>query len=105
MKQYIIHDGQAEQGPFNLDQLKLQPLKKDTPIWYEGLESWTTVSEIEELQSLFIVKPTPPPLQKATPPKLEQTSYTSPSYEETFPTKKKSLLVPLIIGGIVIVVS
>lgn len=103
MTQYFIHNGQNEEGPFDLEQLKLQTLKKDTPIWYEGLESWTTVGEIEELKFLFVTKPTPPPLVKATPPKIEQTSYTSPSYDEAFPTKKKSSLVPLIVGAVILV--
>jgi hypothetical protein len=108
MRQYFIQNGQNEEGPFDLEQLKLQTLKKDTPIWYEGLESWTTVGEIEELKSIFISKLTPPPFVKptevkATPPKTEQTSYASTSYEEAFPTKKRSLLVPLIIGGVIVV--
>ena len=109
MTQYYIHDGHQEQGPFDIEQLKSQTLKKDTPIWYEGLESWTTVGEIEELKQLFATKPTPPPLiktaaeVKATPPKIEQPSYAATNYQDAFPSKKKSLLVPLIIGGIIIV--
>lgn len=111
MTQYYFHDGQQEQGPYDIEQLKSQTLKKDTPIWYEGLESWTTVGEVEELKQLFAIKPTPPPLIKpvpeikATPPKIEQTSYAAPSYEEAFPTKKKSLVVPLIIGGSLVVIG
>jgi hypothetical protein len=103
MRQYFIHNGQNEEGPFDLEQLKLQTLKKDTPIWHEGLESWTTVGEIEELKFLFVTKTTPPPLVKATPPKIEQTSYASPSYDEAFPAKKKSSLVPLIVGAVILV--
>lgn len=103
MRQYFIHNGQNEEGPFDLEQLKLQTLKKDTPIWYEGLESWTTVNEIEELKLIFTTNHTPPPLVKATPPKLKQTGYSSASYEEAFPAKKKSLLIPLIMGGVLIV--
>ena len=108
MTQYYFHDGQQEQGPFNIEQLKSQTLKKDTPIWYEGLESWTNVGEVEELKPLFASKPTPPPLiktvpeVKATPPKIEQPPYAATNSQDTFPTKKKSLLVP-IIGGILIV--
>jgi len=54
MKQYFIHNGQNEEGPFDLEQLKLQPLKKETPIWYEGLDKWTTAGEIEEIKILFV---------------------------------------------------
>lgn len=109
MTQYYFHDGQKEQGPFDIEQLKSKTLQKDTPIWYEGLESWTTVGEVDELKQLFASKPTPPPLIKSdpkattTPPKIEQPSYGTTNYQDTFPTKKKSLLVPLVIGGILIV--
>lgn len=108
MTQYYFHDGQQEKGPFDIEQLKSQTLKNDTPIWYEGLENWTTVGEVDELKKIFVTKPTPPPLikpipeVKATPPKIEQQSYAATNQQEVFPTKKKSLLVPLIIGGILI---
>lgn len=108
MTQYYFHDGQQEQGPFDIEQLKSQTLKKDTPIWYDGLENWTTIGEVDELKQLFETKPTPPPLiksipeVKATPPKIEQTSYAATNYQDAFPKKKKSLLIPLIIGGILI---
>ena len=111
MTQYYLHDGQQEKGPFDIEQLKSQILKKDTPIWYEGLESWTTVGEVEELKQLFATKPTPPPLIKtipeikATPPKIEQASYAATNYQDVFPTKKKSLSLPLIIGGALIFIG
>ena len=111
MTHYYFHDGQQEQGPFDIEQLKSQTLKKDTPIWYDGLENWTTVGEVYELKQLFVTKPTPPPLIKSIPevktmpPKIEQTSYAAPSYEEAFPTKKKSLVVPLIVGGSLVVIG
>ena len=69
MKQYFIHDGQSEKGPLNIEQLKLETLKKETPIWYEGLENWVKAGEVEELKNLFAI--TPPPLIKAIPPKTE----------------------------------
>lgn len=109
MTQYYFHDGQQEQGPFDIEQLKSHTLKKDTPIWYEGLENWTTIGEVKELKQLFAAKLTPPPLIKPIPevraalPKIEQQTYAATNYQDAFPTKKKSFLVPLIIGGILIV--
>ena len=64
MKQYYIHDGQMEKGPFDFEQLKSQSLKKETPVWYEGLENWSMAGNVDELQELFIRKTTPPPLPK-----------------------------------------
>lgn len=106
MTQFFIHDGQNEKGPLDIEQLKLEQIKKDTPIWFEGLENWTTVGEVEELKNLFITKPTPPPLKKnietiVTPP-LSYTSSIDNSFE---PTKKKSLKVSLIIAGIIAVIG
>ena len=64
MTQYFIHDGQKEKGPFDLEQLKAQSLTKDTPIWYEGLEQWTTAGNVEQLKELFSSRTTPPTLQE-----------------------------------------
>ena len=110
MTQYFIHDGQNEKGPLGIEQLKFESLKQDTPIWYEGLESWTTARQVEELKFLFSVKPTPPPLIKSippvvTPPRIEQTSYSTPIHKELEPTTKKNLKVTLIIAASILVIA
>lgn len=105
MRQYFIHNGQNEEGPFDIEQLKLQPLKKETPIWYEGLENWTTASEIEEIKYLFAIKQTPPPLVKSVPPKIQQQTYASTNVDNSQTSKKKSLLIPIVIGSIVLIGS
>jgi hypothetical protein len=51
-------------GPFDLDELKIQGIKKDTQIWHEGMQDWSTAGEIEELKNLFPV--VPPPIIKKT---------------------------------------
>lgn len=99
MTQFYYHDGQQEQGPFDIEQLKSKDLKKDTPIWYEGLDSWTTVSEVEELTKLFAVKPTPPPLKKQS----EQSYASSVPVTEQTEIKKRSSIIPIIIGGLIII--
>jgi hypothetical protein len=77
MTKYFLHDGNQEQGPFDIEELKLKNLTKDTSVWHEGLENWTTAGELTELNDLIIRK-TPPPLfkpqeeVKSTPPKVEQ---------------------------------
>ena len=93
MRQYFIHDGQSEKGPLDIEQLKLENLKKETPIWFDGLENWTTVGDVEELKDL--VKSTPPPLKKAepissTPPKIETTQTFSKPQSIVEPAKQKS---------------
>lgn len=105
MKQYYLHNGQNEIGPFDLENLKQQKLKKETPIWYEGLESWTTANDIEELKTLFIGQSKPPPLMKPSPLPIEELKNIEqiPFNHEVFPKKKKSYLISILIGGILIV--
>ena len=63
MRKYFVHDGQTEVGPLQFEELSFQKLTKETPIWYEGLEKWTTAAEVEELKYLFTPKLIPPPLR------------------------------------------
>lgn len=63
MKKYYLHNGNDNIGPFDLDELKIQGIKKDTQIWHEGMENWSTAGEIEELKSILTV--VPPPIKKA----------------------------------------
>ena len=105
MIQYFIHDGQNEKGPFDLEQLKREKLVKDTPIWYEGLEKWTTAGEVEELKVLFITTPTPPPLKPTVIPTLKTSAPLTSANNNAgvSASKKKSLMI--IIVPIVIIVA
>ena len=102
MTQYFIHDGQNEKGPFDLEQLKEQSLTKDTPIWHEGLEQWTTAGNVEQLKELFSSKTTPPPLTRVSE-EVKPPSFAKAYSEDVLPTKKKNKLIPLIVGGVLIV--
>ena len=103
MRQYFIHNGQTEQGPLDIEQLKLQPLKLDTPIWYEGLKHWTIAGEIEEIKFMFVTKTSPPPFVKSTPPSFQDPISTFSDSDTLEVPKKKSLLYPFIIGSVVII--
>jgi hypothetical protein len=75
MIKYYLHDGIQEQGPFDFEELKSKNVTKDTKVWHEGLDNWTTAGEISELKDLLIRK-TPPPLnatiEEVKPPKLKE---------------------------------
>lgn len=58
MREYYTHIGKIQKGPFTLDELKLQNINANTPVWYEGLQEWTTANEIGELEVLFDLKKT-----------------------------------------------
>ena len=64
MRKYFIHNGFSEVGPFTIDKLKEHQLKRDTPIWYEGLQNWTIAGNIEELKSIIESDALPPKFTK-----------------------------------------
>ncbi len=71
MKKYFLNDGTGQQGPFTLEELKEKNIKADTPIWYDGLASWTTAGALDELKDVIVHTPppyqAPPPVQEVKP--------------------------------------
>lgn len=53
MKKYYTHNGTDAQGPFDLDELRLQEVTKETLVWTEETPDWHAAGEIEELNELF----------------------------------------------------
>jgi hypothetical protein len=101
MMQYFIHDGHKENGPYSFEQLKQMSIKKETPVWHEGLSSWTTAGEVNDLESLFPPKIAPPPIQGKTMSTIPVGN--SSSFAGTTYSKKKSPLVPFIILGVIVI--
>ena len=99
MKKYFLHDGADQQGPFDIDDLKAKNISRETPIWFDGINEWTTAEKIDELKSLF--EAVPPPFKTATPPPIQktETKQTETVYQ---PEKKKnnSGKYALIFGGL-----
>ncbi len=50
MRKYFFKDGNIEKGPFTLDQLKLEKIYANSPIWFEELGEWVNAAEVEELE-------------------------------------------------------
>lgn len=90
MKKYFIQGGNGQTGPFDIDDLKIKKLSKTTPVWYEGLNEWTTAEKIDELKPLFHPS-TPPPFEekKTSPPPFEVKNEQTKSIADQ-PAKKKS---------------
>lgn len=61
MDKYFYTDGREKFGPFAKEELKNEPIDRNTKIWYHGLEQWTKISEIKELEE--IVSSIPPQLE------------------------------------------
>ncbi len=100
MRKYFIHNGQSEIGPFDFEQLKTMQLKNETPIWYEGLQNWTTANNIEELKSILNSNVYPPKFENFTQQNSNPPIFSKPVYEnnQNFPPKKKKTLRNILIG-------
>jgi len=95
MKQYFIHDGHNQQGPYNFDELKNLKLTRENMIWCEGMESWKPAGEIEELKSLLTAVPPPLPKTSNMPPPI--TPKSKPEF--TVDKNKKKKLFYILIGA------
>jgi hypothetical protein len=95
MKKYFLHDGNQQLGPFDIGELKLKTINKDTRVWSEGMSDWAKAEDIDELQGIFAQ--TPPPFNATNNSAKKNTVAAS------LPQKKKSkvwivILVILLIG-------
>lgn len=102
MKKYFLHDGSQQAGPFDIEELKSKNLNQDTPIWFEGLEEWTTINKVDELKEIITVTPPPFATKLASPPPVQK----PPTQQKIFVDKPKqsssTWRTLLIIGGIVV---
>ena len=101
MRKYFIHNGETENGPFDIEQLKSMQIKNETPIWYEGIQNWTIAGNVEELKSIIISTSTPPKFENFSqqntninPPKFNQTQQKEIEKEP----KKKNILGSILFG-------
>jgi hypothetical protein len=53
MKQYFIHDGKNQLGPFDMEQLKNMNVQRNQQVWCEGMEQWKPAGDVEELSVLW----------------------------------------------------
>ena len=87
MKEYYIHNGKDNRGPFNIEELKDQKITKDTPVWSNDIQDWKKAGEVDELKSILSNNP---PLLK----KIQKSEYQKP---------KKSIFLKYLIIAISII--
>jgi hypothetical protein len=119
MKKFYIINGQNQEGPFDIEQFKSLNIKRDTPVWYEGIENWTTAEKVEDLKSLLPKTAIPPKYEipiddniASTPPKfnIQEEKKETPkrntdtSKNESIESNKNNSKRSLIIGGGVLLV-
>ena len=102
MRKYFIHNGETENGPFDIEQLKSMQIKSETPIWYEGLQNWTIAGNVEDLKSIIISTSTPPKFENFAkqnsnvhPPSFRKTNFEP---NQNFEPKKSKTLRNVLIG-------
>ena len=94
MRKYFIHNGQSEIGPFDFEQLREMQIKKDTPVWYDGIQDWTKANNLEELKTIITSNTLPPKFQNFTQQDINSPIFSKPIYEKNqdiAPVKKKKL--------------
>jgi len=64
MKKYFYIKEGVKLGPFDLEDLKSEEVKRETLVWFQGIKDWKKASEIKELDELFIHLPPPLPTEQ-----------------------------------------
>ena len=95
MKKYYLHNGNEQEGPFDIDELKAKNITPDTPIWYDGIENWTSARDIDELKECFSGK-TPPPFK----PKVETNQTDSHPISTNGKKIGKEVIIAVVVIGI-----
>jgi GYF domain 2 len=57
MKKYFIREGDKEFGPFSIEQLKANNLRRETLVWKAGFKRWISAGEVSELRLIFDKRP------------------------------------------------
>lgn len=69
MRKYYINNGHESLGPFDLNELRLKRIDRETMVWFFGLESWAKAKSVPELKELFSYSSR---LKIGEPPMLER---------------------------------
>jgi hypothetical protein len=91
MNEYYYNDGQQNNGPFKIGELKNKNITRETLIWCEGMRDWVKAQDIEELKFLFTS--IPPLIKNIAPPPV----LTSVNNNKTVKAKSKSKIIRNII--------
>ncbi len=77
-----IHINGIQEGPYQLEELPLNRIKPDTPVWYEGLDYWKEASQAPEVARLLAQRPVPEVSVEVEPnPEPEVTTIVTPAPE------------------------
>ena len=71
MKEYFYLEGKEQRGPFVLEEIKAKGLTNETLVWFDGIENWTPLINIPELN--IVLKKSPPKTPSDTEVEINKT--------------------------------
>lgn len=94
MNRYFYIDSEGKQkGTFTLDDLRNEPIRKETMVWTQGMAEWKRANDVVDMQPLFDVSP-PTDKQLVNPP-IQPAQQTSINHD--IPSMPKSWMVESIL--------
>jgi uncharacterized membrane protein YhaH (DUF805 family) len=57
MKKYFYSNDNKKNGPYSFEELKNENIKKETLIWFEGLDDWTKAEYVLEIKEILELSP------------------------------------------------
>ena len=96
---YYYAAGDEHRGPFTIDQLRAQALRRDTMVWKEGMAQWQRAENVPELAELFA--PPPPPINPGAYPYGGAYAGAAGAYDLSgvFGTKLAAGICAILVGG------
>lgn len=96
MNRYFYIDSEGKQkGPFSLDELKSEQVRRETLMWTQGMPEWLRAYDVVELQPLFDVSTTAHNQYEETAPQ-QQVAYQQ-TIAQNVPVMPKSWMVESIL--------
>ena len=102
MKKYFYTNGKDKIGPFTFEELKKQNLSRETKVWFYGLDNWTTLSEVEELNS---ITSSVPPKLKISKPKEIQNTIKPKTTKQKLSIEKKTIKTKTKIKQVIVIIA
>jgi hypothetical protein len=110
MAKYFYTDGKEKYGPYSIEELSGQPISRTTKVWCYGMDKWTELSQVPELNNVF--NSIPPELSskrsaeekpKPNKPETEQIQNSETKTQTPLKIKKSSSLSKWLIGIIAVI--
>lgn len=89
-KNIYYAEGNRQMGPYTFEELRREPIRPDTLIWYPGLSNWVRADVLPELQVWF-APVMPPQYAPAQPPQYAPAAAPSQNPAPQMPQKRGNI--------------